>query len=70
MDEKAALAVISEQEDRIRKLTEDRANFLIMIMNYQSFVESIPDTIPGKKEKVTRLEWLTWVKETLGYESD
>lgn len=68
MDAVAAMERISELENRIRQLTEDRTNYFVMVLNYQAFVDTIPDSLPGKKKKMTRLEWVDWAKKQLGYD--
>jgi len=67
MDEKAAIARISELEDRFRKVLEERNNYASMVTNYQAFVNAIPSELPDGTEVINAYEWLRWAKKQLGY---
>jgi len=70
MDENTAIKIISESENKIRELTEERNNYSSLLVNYQAFIDKIPKNKPGdlNSDSMTPLEWLDWALKTLGYE--
>ena len=71
VDEKAAMERISELENRIRELTQERNNYAAMIVNYNAFLKRIPRSLPGglDPDSMTPNEWLEWAIKELGYET-
>lgn len=73
VDEIAAISRISELEDRIRKLTQERNNLAAAIVNYKAFLQRIPRRLPPHedvRDELTPNEWLNWATCELGYETD
>ena len=74
MDERAAIERISELENRVRSLTQERNNQAATIVNYEAFLKKVPTCLPdlaeafGSKREFTLNSWLEWAKEQLGYE--
>ena len=70
MDEQAVMSRISELENRVQELIQDRNNYAIMLVNYQAFVGKIPKYLPGHPDdEITANAWLDWAREKLGYET-
>ena len=67
MDENAAIKKISELEDRLKELNEQRNNFEAAIDNYREFVRAIPRNLGTGGEVCTPKQWVVWAKEKLGY---
>jgi hypothetical protein len=67
MDVKAAMRVISEQQERIKALEVSNLQKDLIIEPYSEFVMSVPITIPNRDGTVTPMEWLDWAKKELGY---
>lgn len=71
MDAKVAIERISELEDRIRELTQERNNYASAIVNYEAFLKRIPRSLPGAlyPDAMSPSEWLEWATLELGYEN-
>ena len=71
MDEEAAIERISELENRVRSLTQERNNYASAIVNYEAFLKRIPRSLPGglDPDSMTPNAWLEWAIKELGYET-
>ena len=69
VDERAAIERISELENRVRLLTEERNNQAATIVNYEAFLKRIPRELPGglDPDSMTPNSWLDWALKELGY---
>jgi len=68
MDAQSAINKISELEDRVKELIEQRNNYEAALVNYQEFVRKIPREL-GYQDglECTPEEWIEWAKAELGY---
>lgn len=68
MDEKAAIERIAELEGRVQRITQERNNYAVMLVNYQAFIGKIPKYLLDNPDKeITANEWLDWALEQTGY---
>jgi hypothetical protein len=71
VNENTAIERISELENRVRSLTQERDNYAATIVNYEAFLKKIPTRLPNGDpcdHEFTLNSWLEWAKEQLGYE--
>lgn len=67
MKQTYTIKVISDLEDKVKKLNQDNINMSSMLENYNSVIKLIPkETIKG--EKITPKEWIESARIKLGYE--